>query len=59
MAYANIGREKMLLPGFSSVRDRVQSVRPPHGSAQQAVQGEPTSTHLYILHLSRILSPNF
>jgi hypothetical protein len=31
--------------GFSSVRDRVQGVRPPHGPAQQAVQGEPTFTH--------------
>ncbi len=40
--------------GFSSVRDRIQGVRPPHGPAQQTVQGEPTSTHSYC-----ILSPNF
>ncbi len=45
--------------GFSSLRDRVQGVRPPHGPAQQTVQGELNSTHLYILHFRRILSPNF
>ncbi len=51
--------EMVVVAGFSSLRDRVQGVRPPHGSAQQAVQGKPISTHLYILHLCRVLSPNF
>ncbi len=47
--------EKVDVAGFSSLRDRVQGVRPPHGPAQQAVQGEPTSTHLYILRLCTLV----